>query len=69
VADPTAVFRVWTFAGEGDTAPARVAPGVAAPLGLRCGAGEGDAVGLSAAGTLVRGPSSTVIGDSEGVGV
>ena len=69
VVDPTAVFRVWVFAGEGDTVPVRVAPGVVAALGLRCGAGEGDPAGLSAAGTLVRGPSSTVTGDSEGVGV
>jgi hypothetical protein len=69
VADPTAIFRVWPFAGEGETAPARVVPGVVAALGLRCAAGEGDAVELSAAGTLVRGPSSTVTGDSEGAGV
>jgi hypothetical protein len=71
VVDPTAVFRVWTFAGEGDTAPVRVVPGVVAALGLRCGAGEGDAVDveLSAAGVLIRGPSSTVTGDSSGEGV
>ena len=40
------------FAGEGDTAPARLAPGVAAALGLRCGDGEGVAVGLFAAAAL-----------------
>jgi hypothetical protein len=46
------------FAGEGDTAPARLAPGVAAALGLRCGDGDGEgdavsvAVGLFAAAAL-----------------
>jgi hypothetical protein len=56
VAAADAVFRVWGFAGEGDTVPAGVVLGVTVTLRLRPGAGKGDAVlvgaGLSAAASF-----------------